>query len=373
MEIEPIHVDHSVPGAYGFLIYTSDATLAYTGDLRLHGSHAEMTMDFINKASEEDIDALISEGTRIDETRKSSEKNVYETCKKEISGTNKTIFADFNFKDVDRLRTFATLARENDRKFVIAFKEACLLKRYSEDKKLNVPALDDENIGTYADTDYKKAERKYYEGNNVWTYDEILEKQDELIIFMNFWNLGNLIDIRPKPGSLFIHSLSEAFNEEMAISEERENNWINHFKLKKIQAHCSGHASGPELKELIEKINPKVLFPIHTEHPGMFRDLSAKTRMVQEGKEYIVKYRANKPKIPIFFTIFLLLGSIVKIRDNENHARIFFRTAECSFRQNLTKSSRLSSLPFSRSSKYMVLLSGSKTNKGRSCFRRIHE
>ena len=27
LEIEPIHVDHSVPGAYGFIIYTSEGPL----------------------------------------------------------------------------------------------------------------------------------------------------------------------------------------------------------------------------------------------------------------------------------------------------------------------------------------------------------
>jgi len=36
LEVEPIHVDHSVPGAYGFIIYTSEGPVVYTGDIRLH-------------------------------------------------------------------------------------------------------------------------------------------------------------------------------------------------------------------------------------------------------------------------------------------------------------------------------------------------
>src|SRR3990172_1189372 len=40
VEIEPIHVDHSAPAAYGFLIHTRKGTIAYTGDLRRHGPRA---------------------------------------------------------------------------------------------------------------------------------------------------------------------------------------------------------------------------------------------------------------------------------------------------------------------------------------------
>jgi len=295
MEVQPIHVDHSVPGAYGFIIYTSDGTIAYTGDLRLHGAHSDMTREFIEKAVSEDVDALITEGTRITDKKKGSEKEVYDKSKKAVSKTKKMVFVDFNFKDVDRFRTFFNIAKESGKKFILGYKEAAFLKRYAEDKGLDVPSLNDKNIvvyqprkgsGTYIDRDYKKAEREYYTANTVWRADEIHERQKDVIMFMNFWNLGNLIDIKPEPGSLFIHSLSEAFNEEMAISEERENNWLEHFKLNKLQAHCSGHASGPELKELIEKISAKEIFPIHTEHPGTFRDLSSKTRMIKEGKKY---------------------------------------------------------------------------------------
>jgi len=40
LEIHPIHVDHSIPGAYGFIIYTSAGAVVYTetrDDARVHG------------------------------------------------------------------------------------------------------------------------------------------------------------------------------------------------------------------------------------------------------------------------------------------------------------------------------------------------
>jgi ribonuclease J len=50
LEIHPIHVDHSIPGAYGFIIYTSSGPVVYTGDVRLHGTRPDMTRDFVDAA-----------------------------------------------------------------------------------------------------------------------------------------------------------------------------------------------------------------------------------------------------------------------------------------------------------------------------------
>lgn len=296
ISVKPVHVDHSVPGAYGFVIHTSDATLAYTGDLRLHGTHSEMTQEFVDAAAEAEPDVLITEGTRIGDANKSSEANVSKISDPEIKGCNNLVIADFNFKDVDRFRTFFNLAKENGRKFVLSFKEAMLLQNYAKDKKLGVPRLDDPNIvifqprkrtGQYADSDYpNKFEKELYTMANVWRFDQIKKHQSELIFFSNFWQIGHMIDIRPEKGSIFIHSLSEAFNEEMAISEERLNNWIGHLGLKKVHAHASGHASGPELKEVVRSIGAKTIFPIHTEKPEEFKEFSPVR--VEEGKIYHV-------------------------------------------------------------------------------------
>src|SRR5439155_1032725 len=65
VDVEPIHVDHSAPAAYGFLVHTSGGTIAYTGDLRQHGPHSEMTKDFIDAAKTNEPIALITEGTRV--------------------------------------------------------------------------------------------------------------------------------------------------------------------------------------------------------------------------------------------------------------------------------------------------------------------
>ena len=298
MEIEPIHVDHSVPGAYGFIIWTSKGAVVFTGDLRMHGYKSQMTKDFIQRAKEVKPVALITEGTRIDrEKTDESEAKVYSTSKSEVLNNEGLTIVDFNFKDVDRFRTFYQIASDTGKKMVISFKHACFLDRYHSVNSLNVPDSAGENIyllkpkrmtGTYSNSDYSdKYIKKRLDYPNVLTAEAIGEKPSKYMIVLNFWYFNMLVDLKPK-NSLYIHSLSEPFNEEMEISQERMNHWLTYFGLKHIQAHCSGHICGSDLKDLIEEINPKTLFPIHTEYPGMFRGLSPKTKMVKEGKTYLL-------------------------------------------------------------------------------------
>ncbi len=296
IEIEPIHVDHSVPGAYGFVIHTSEGSVVYTGDLRLHGTHSEMTEDFIEKAMEETPVAMITEGTNIDKPKSDeSEAKVYQESLVAVRNTKNLAIVDFNFKDVDRFRTFLQIAQDTDRTLAISFKNACFLDKYSEDKKLNIPDSSTDGIvlykdkkgkGLYEEKDYAMWERKYLNNTNLVTAEDIERNQGNYLMIMNFWSFQRLVDIQPENGSLFVHSLSEAFNEEMAISQQRVDNWLNHFGLRKVQSHCSGHASGPELKEIIERIKPKTLFPIHTEKPEIFQGVCVTTQIVEEGKEY---------------------------------------------------------------------------------------
>ena len=296
VEIEPVHVDHSVPGAYGFIIHTSEGTVVYTGDLRMHGLHSEMTKDFINRAKDENPKALITEGTRINtDHTDESEKKVYGKSKNQIEKCSNLSIVDFNFKDVDRFTTFYRIAKDVGKKLVISFKHACFLERYNGDPKLRTPDITDENImilkpkrltGTYIDEDYTDSYiKKRLNYPNIIKAEEITINPNNYMMVLNFYYFNTLIDLNPK-GGVYIHSLSEPFNEEMEISYNRMMNWINFFNLNFVQSHCSGHICGKDLKDLIEKIQPKEIYPIHTEHPGMFRDLDMKTKIVKEGKTY---------------------------------------------------------------------------------------
>lgn len=300
IEVEPIHVDHSIPGAYGFIVHTSEGAIVYTGDVRMHGLRADMTEEFILKAQDTKPIALLTEGTRTGKDIDQSEAKVRAECSHAISKCKHLAIADFNFKDSDRFKTFYAVAKEKSRKLVISTKDAVMLKYLSEDPKLALPKLNDEHIvifkqkaasGTYSDEDYATWEKEVLSisGVTVITASEIKTKESEFIFVGGFFAINDMIDIKPSVGSTYIHSHSEPFNEEMEIDDNRLNNWMDLFKLNRIQSHCSGHANWSDLKDLVKRIDAKIVIPIHTTKPEAFKEATDNVKLVKYAESVLLK------------------------------------------------------------------------------------
>jgi ribonuclease J len=120
------------------------------------------------------------------------------------------------------------------------------------------------------------------------TADEIHKQQNKFLLHLSFYSFTELIDIKPFPGSLFIHSMSEPYSEE-DIEAEVMQNWIRHFRLKFCQLHASGHASGREIMDIIREIRPQKAIPVHTEHPEIFKKL-LKMKVIEPALARTIKF-----------------------------------------------------------------------------------
>ncbi len=279
IRIEPVHVDHSVPGSYGFIIRTKNATIVYSGDLRIHGNRKDLTEDFIRKASEARPDMMICEGTRIAEASRQTESDVFEACKFYAEQAKESIIiADYSYKDVDRFTTFYKIAKATSRRLLLNTKTARYIEALSDSNpRISLPALGDDNIGIYMpmksggyeEGSYDREDRDYYQKENVWTAADVKNRQKEVILTLGSLNTGELVDIDPN-GGLYIHSMSEPFKEEGEIDEERTRRWMEKFRLQWVHSHCSGHASGVDLNKIVNAIRPKAVIPVHTESAGLF-------------------------------------------------------------------------------------------------------
>ena len=303
LKVRCFPVDHSIYGTTAFAVETSKGWIVYTGDLRLHGKMGYMTREFANEAAKLKPIVLLCEGTNIGEegnavTEEEVLQNAFQKVK-EAGG--KLVIADFGPRNLERLLTFREIAAECGRKLAVLPKDAYLLQSLHLVMPEVPEPIADDILVVYQEV--KKAvnwERallaRYAKQNRTVSPEDIRRHEGDYILCLSFWDINELIDIKPGRGGMYIYSSSEAFNEEQRIDMRRLRQWIDHFGLLPVGVpdvetgkvaeaerglHSSGHASASELLEIIETINPRIVIPIHTEAPELFADkLSAQRQVI---------------------------------------------------------------------------------------------
>lgn len=296
-KVTSIPVDHSLPGSSSYFLESDNEAIVYTGDIRFHGRNKEFSDKFVKKAYKFNPTTMLCEGTRINESSKGLEEDIETKATELINNHNGLAIVNYPIRDLDRLITFYNVAKSTDRILAINTKQAYMLKLLEEDGDIEqgkYPSLNDEKIAIYfprkkqglisgehyvcydddwkilnhedeeVKKDYETWEREFLEEGNVLNYRDLQENPNSYIFRCDFFELKELIDIKPKNG-LYIHSMTEPFNEEMEIDFRRVQNWLKHFNLLPMHSmHVSGHASGDEIIGMIKEINPEKLYPIHT-------------------------------------------------------------------------------------------------------------
>jgi len=296
LEIEPVHVDHSVPGAYGFIIHTSNGAVVYTGDFRDHGAKPEMTREFVEKAKNAQPVAVVTEATNMTGATVSSETEVEDKLNRIVTRTDGIVMAGFANSDVDRLNSFYHIAKQNHRCLAVSLKQAHLLDSLRKDKGLRIPCLDDDVMLIFRKSKkrFDKWEtqliEQYAPQNKVFDVFEASKQQCNVILAMSFYDFEELVSLQPTAGSCYILSSSEPFNEEMEIDYDRLTNWLNHYGVPQYQVHVSGHMMPLQLKAALKEMNAARTFPIHTENAELFakftRDLKSQVTPVEKCREY---------------------------------------------------------------------------------------
>lgn len=308
--IEPYSVDHSAYDAYMFLIEADDPkyengkrVILHTGDFRGHGRRGKAMLPvikyYVHKNGRK-VNALITEGTmmsRMDEEIKTETQMMYEAA--DYLRDHKYAFLICSSTNLDSLASFyqaAQIASSPYRRY---------LYTYNDYYRVQLQTFSD-TAGAFSDV---------YQFDNVYrlqldkelrskswkksmTQKELMERTGFLVIikpedwcekyldpFIDDYKSGKSeMDQMP----VIIYSMWDGYVREYSndkdgnrIENKAKNQaWIDFLKQQEEKGveikhlHTSGHASPKMLADVIKAVAPTdEIYPMHTEHPEMFREL----------------------------------------------------------------------------------------------------
>jgi ribonuclease J len=257
----------------------------------MHGKRRKLTEEFLSSAKKLTPSVLVIEGTRAgSQTENVSEEEVYRNALCIVKrNPGKLVVADFGPRNFERMQTFLQIASQSGRTLLVLPKDMYLLEAISCAQDEWSLILEDAHLGIFDDVRVEKRAwdqviRERYKGELV-DAKSVRKYPGDFILAFSFWDIKHLLDIQPKEG-VYIYSSSEPHCEEHVIDMRRLWNWLLHFGMKVYGfsldesgnltfsggLHASGHASFPELINLIREIKPKHLIPIHTENASSFKE-----------------------------------------------------------------------------------------------------
>lgn len=304
LEIIPVHVDHSIPAAYGFIIKTSNGIVVYTGDFRMHGPLAAMTQDFLNEIKntlkmphqqennkgeiqnphESKIKLLICEGTHIHKGAIESENNVEQNLEQLFTKHPfDFLLVKFDRLDWDRFRTFSSIAKKFGWKFIITEKDAYfyyLLNKdeiYESMKNPNITADDHILILTKGTVKYRWQEKirqaiyKEEKGHRLIRYNEIKELESGFFFYVTSLRKDIIERFNPHFKGAFISSSIDPYTEEYIDNNRTLSRYFRKIGIPSYRVHASGHAMPHHLINFIQSVNPDFLIPVHSDQPHFFK------------------------------------------------------------------------------------------------------
>lgn len=266
--ITPFSVDHSACDSYMLLIEADEKKILHTGDFRLHGFRGKAISKILDKLIGK-VDALIIEGTTLSRT------DTKPITERELQQKAKTYMEQYKY-------VFVLCASTNLER-ICAFSKAVPQGKYFICDEYQDSLLDlmQQHWGEYSPL-YRNIKKMTY-GENLLSrfrekgflmmvrdsrkFREIIRNfaPEQSIILYSMWD-----GYRTRPGSTIPDFLNLA------------GRWDS--------LHTSGHASQKDIQMVIEKINPDIIIPIHTDSPDMLQAICPNRNIVilNDGEEVSV-------------------------------------------------------------------------------------
>ena len=301
IKVIPYYSDHPCPGSAGFLIKTDDATIYYSGDIRLHGTNSEKAYKEIEKLTDQNIDLLIIDATTTSPSEFKKDKALekqYNTPSKELlegSISEQDIYDDVyyslkNFdglavynqynRDIKMMKHIYDLSLSLNRTLVMEPSYAYIFNRFTD---IKVPIYIPNNL-------VKDSILEKMEDYQVIQMETIINNPDNYLLQNSFMNILSLIDFGGIKGKYF-----HLFGEPLVAQDKNYKVMKNVVdKLKwdfkgYANLYSFSHTYPNHLAYAVKTINAKSVVAVHSKHPEKLNPVNSKQFFPKENTFYELK------------------------------------------------------------------------------------
>ncbi|MGH2448236.1 MAG: MBL fold metallo-hydrolase [Chloroflexota bacterium] len=275
MNVRLLPVDHDVAGARGMLIETSEGTIAYSGDLRLHGKHPDRSLAFARNARAANARLLILEGTRL--TPPSEEGAPPQESRREDEVVPLTVEALENVpgrlgvvlltpENAERVEDMAAAVSAVGRLLVLdvealAFVTAALGRPMLAPHAAYVPSTVPESS---LPESYRSAIASAPE---VLSANRIAADPGSYLLRLAFDRFADLLDLSPQ-GGVVVHANGQPLGR-FHPAWDQLLWWIERLDMTLVQADSTGHAEPEALATIAAESGAPVVMAIHSRYPEL--------------------------------------------------------------------------------------------------------
>lgn len=280
LSIQVIEVDHDTPGVSGLLIRDGEHTIAFTADWRRHGRHPYRLDRFAKLAREAGAQLLITEGTtlrpdtlwrREPKRQEADVARMFQTTMEQSKGL---VYVNILARNVERVADIILAAKNAGRKLVMDESTAVLWQTAIAEgiEALHGnPALEEHRdvirLMRVADPGAKELGTPLpYQAVD---FDEIAANKEAYAVFLTHKQLPRMAELETLGDMTHESSYVHADGNPLSDRDETLRYWLSYYNVQYIYCATGGHAASYEISDLIEAVSPKVVIPLHSNHPTL--------------------------------------------------------------------------------------------------------
>ena len=265
MSITPFSVDHSTCDSYMFLIEADGKKILHTGDFRLHGFRGKAIPKILDKLIGK-VDVLIIEGTTLSRT------DTKPMTERELQQKVKAYMEQYKY-------VFVLCASTNLER-ICALSKAVPRGKYFICDEYQDRLLDliQQHWGDYSPL-YRNIKKVTYGENLLSRFQE----NGFLMMVRNNRKFRDIICNFATEQSIILYSMWDGYRTKRGSTIPDFLNLAGRWEL----LHTSGHASQKDIQMVVEKVNPDIIIPIHTDNPDMLQAICPNRNIVilNDGEE----------------------------------------------------------------------------------------